>query len=380
MHLETMYLEVDGAVATLVLNRPQVLNCANEQWARDLNTLVDDLLRHAGLRVVVVRGAGRAFCSGIDITALSQGEIGHDLLPQLGDGAAQDRDARRGRHCRDPVALHRRRPAGRARLRPPRRARRCAIRNHRGAAKASFPASACGASRATPDSAAPSGWRSPPTSSTRGRRSTGVWSTGSVGDDAFEPTHCRAHGPRAVHGADVHASDQEADQHGVRDVVRRLRRDLLRVSAPVHRRRPSTCRRWPSIARRAPHADSSDAHDEARDHGRLTLEPIERASRDELAGPAARAAHVVGPARLRPRGAVPGEMRRPRAPIPTTSARSTTSRDFRSRPSRISATAIRSACSPCRAIRSCACTPRAAPPASRRSSATRRATSTPGPS
>src|SRR5262245_1675857 len=76
MQLETMYATIDGSVATLVLNRPHVLNCANEQWARDLNTLVDDLASHAQLRVVVVRGAGRAFCSGIDLTALSLGEIG----------------------------------------------------------------------------------------------------------------------------------------------------------------------------------------------------------------------------------------------------------------------------------------------------------------
>jgi enoyl-CoA hydratase/carnithine racemase len=71
-----MYSTVDGRVATVVLNRPQVLNCANEQWARDLNTLVDDLAGNADVRVVVFRGAGRAFCSGVDLTALSQGETG----------------------------------------------------------------------------------------------------------------------------------------------------------------------------------------------------------------------------------------------------------------------------------------------------------------
>lgn len=76
MQLETMYSEIDDRVATLTLNRPDVLNCANEQWARDLNTLVDDLAAHDQLRVVVVRGAGRAFCSGIDVTALSRGETG----------------------------------------------------------------------------------------------------------------------------------------------------------------------------------------------------------------------------------------------------------------------------------------------------------------
>ncbi len=71
-----MYSTVDDRVATLVLNRPQVLNCANEQWARDLNTLVDDLAVNQELRIIVLRGAGRAFCSGIDLTALSQGETG----------------------------------------------------------------------------------------------------------------------------------------------------------------------------------------------------------------------------------------------------------------------------------------------------------------
>src|SRR5437867_12714572 len=71
-----MYSSVDDRVATLVLNRPHVLNCANEQWARDLNTLVDDLAGNERLRVVIVRGAGRAFCSGIDLTALAAGETG----------------------------------------------------------------------------------------------------------------------------------------------------------------------------------------------------------------------------------------------------------------------------------------------------------------
>jgi enoyl-CoA hydratase/carnithine racemase len=75
VQLETMYSERDGRVATIVLNRPDVLNCANEQWARDLNTIVDDLAADDGLRLVILRGAGRAFCTGIDLTALAAGEI-----------------------------------------------------------------------------------------------------------------------------------------------------------------------------------------------------------------------------------------------------------------------------------------------------------------
>src|SRR5262245_60672002 len=71
-----MFSEIGDGVATVALNRPHVLNCANEQWARDLNVLLDDLAAHDGIRVIVVRGAGRAFCSGIDLTALSRGETG----------------------------------------------------------------------------------------------------------------------------------------------------------------------------------------------------------------------------------------------------------------------------------------------------------------
>jgi enoyl-CoA hydratase len=76
VQLETMFSTVDGALATVVLNRPHVLNCASEQWARDLNALLDDLAGNERLRVVVLRGAGRAFCSGIDLTALSEGQTG----------------------------------------------------------------------------------------------------------------------------------------------------------------------------------------------------------------------------------------------------------------------------------------------------------------
>src|SRR2546422_11021628 len=51
VQLETMYSTVDDRVATVMLNRPHVLNCTNEQWARDLNTIVDDLAGNEGLRV-----------------------------------------------------------------------------------------------------------------------------------------------------------------------------------------------------------------------------------------------------------------------------------------------------------------------------------------
>ena len=74
MKLETMYLEKDGRLARLVLNRPAVLNAANQQWVEDLNALAEAVAADAAIRVLTITGAGRAFCSGIDLKALSAGE------------------------------------------------------------------------------------------------------------------------------------------------------------------------------------------------------------------------------------------------------------------------------------------------------------------
>jgi len=57
-------------VARLTLNRPEVLNAGDAAWVRDLNAAVNEL--HAlDPRVVVVTGAGRAFCTGVDLKALA---------------------------------------------------------------------------------------------------------------------------------------------------------------------------------------------------------------------------------------------------------------------------------------------------------------------
>lgn len=75
MELDTMFASVHERVATITLNRPRVLNCINEQWTRDLHSVLDWIVADEAIRIVVVRGAGRAFCTGIDVTALSEGAI-----------------------------------------------------------------------------------------------------------------------------------------------------------------------------------------------------------------------------------------------------------------------------------------------------------------
>ena len=68
--------EVGNGVATLTLNRPAVLNALDQVMVAEFADRVEAAEKDADVWVVVVRGAGRAFCSGIDRKALSAGHIG----------------------------------------------------------------------------------------------------------------------------------------------------------------------------------------------------------------------------------------------------------------------------------------------------------------
>ncbi|HEX7215669.1 MAG TPA: enoyl-CoA hydratase/isomerase family protein [Methylomirabilota bacterium] len=62
-------------VATITLNRPRVLNALDLTLSAQLADAADAAARDPDVWVVVVRGAGRAFCSGMDRTVLSAGGI-----------------------------------------------------------------------------------------------------------------------------------------------------------------------------------------------------------------------------------------------------------------------------------------------------------------
>jgi enoyl-CoA hydratase/carnithine racemase len=64
---ETIDIDVRGEVHWLTLNRPDRLNAINTQMATELGRYFGDLYQDRSCRVVVMRGAGRAFCAGLDI-------------------------------------------------------------------------------------------------------------------------------------------------------------------------------------------------------------------------------------------------------------------------------------------------------------------------
>jgi enoyl-CoA hydratase len=68
----TMQCKIEGPLAFITLNRPEVLNAMNLAWPKDLLAITGMLAANKDVKVVVISGAGRAFCSGIDLKALSE--------------------------------------------------------------------------------------------------------------------------------------------------------------------------------------------------------------------------------------------------------------------------------------------------------------------
>ena len=68
---ETLAIAVDGRIARLTLNRPEKLNPLGATTLRELAEAARWLDTQADVRVVIVRGAGRAFSAGADLRAFA---------------------------------------------------------------------------------------------------------------------------------------------------------------------------------------------------------------------------------------------------------------------------------------------------------------------
>ena len=71
---ETIRYEVDGPVATVTMNRPDVANAQNSQLIDELDAAFDRADADDGVRVVILAAAGKHFSSGHDLKALVAGD------------------------------------------------------------------------------------------------------------------------------------------------------------------------------------------------------------------------------------------------------------------------------------------------------------------
>lgn len=76
---ETVLVEVDDVgVATLTLNRPDALNSFTPQMDQEFHETMWELDADEAVRVIVVTGAGRAFCGGMDLSAGADAVFGEE--------------------------------------------------------------------------------------------------------------------------------------------------------------------------------------------------------------------------------------------------------------------------------------------------------------
>jgi len=71
MSYETILFDVNNGIATLTLNRPDVFNAFNEQQSYDVIDALKKCEKDKSIRVLILTGAGKAFCSGQDLKSIA---------------------------------------------------------------------------------------------------------------------------------------------------------------------------------------------------------------------------------------------------------------------------------------------------------------------
>lgn len=83
---QTIQLQFDQSVAVLTLNRPERLNAINKQMLGELQTALDEVESDAGVRALVITGAGGNFSSGFDLKEQMEARpTGHEVWREILD-------------------------------------------------------------------------------------------------------------------------------------------------------------------------------------------------------------------------------------------------------------------------------------------------------
>jgi len=103
MGYEHLIVESQGAADWVTLNRPEQLNTLNPRLLHELNDYFGGLERNHAVRVVVLKGAGRAFCAGLDMKAGGGTPIGSDADAMMRGQREFSGLVMRMRRCPQPI-------------------------------------------------------------------------------------------------------------------------------------------------------------------------------------------------------------------------------------------------------------------------------------
>ena len=78
MSFEVLSLDLDGHLAVITLRRPEVLNALSRELTAEVHAALDEVAGVDDVRVLILTGEGRGFCSGADVTEWREAQLGRD--------------------------------------------------------------------------------------------------------------------------------------------------------------------------------------------------------------------------------------------------------------------------------------------------------------
>ena len=85
MKYENIHFEITDGIARLTLNRPDKLNSFTGEMHTELRDALDHVQADKAARVLVLSGAGRAFCAGQDLADPDMAALPDGHLPDIGN-------------------------------------------------------------------------------------------------------------------------------------------------------------------------------------------------------------------------------------------------------------------------------------------------------
>ena len=90
MAFETIIYQCTEGVGRITLNRPQAMNAITPAMLKELKTAVLETGNDAEIKVIVLTGAGRAFCAGVDLKALGDQTLVNGMVGDILDLPARE--------------------------------------------------------------------------------------------------------------------------------------------------------------------------------------------------------------------------------------------------------------------------------------------------
>jgi enoyl-CoA hydratase len=90
MAYETITYHAEGGIGRITFNRPQVMNALTPAMLKELKSAVLEAGADKEVKVIVLTGAGKAFCAGVDLKALGDQKLVNGMVGDILDVPARE--------------------------------------------------------------------------------------------------------------------------------------------------------------------------------------------------------------------------------------------------------------------------------------------------